>query len=292
MSIDSLQEKIRKTKNPTVLELAMPVGDIPPHIAENAGSTAAAYGRFCRELLSGLKGIVPAVRVSFSAFALMGAQGIQELTAVLKAAGNLGYYVVLDAPEILSPASAQSTAEAVFGPDRLFPCDGLVISYYLGSDVLKPFLPYCREGKKDLFVVARTANRSAPELQDLLCGSRLVHAAAADHVNRYGAETAGKYGYTRVGLLAAASSGESVRTLRSKYPKLFLLLDGYDYPNGSGKSCSYAFDKLGHGAAVCSGTGITCAWKRKESDGRDFAEQALEAAKRMKKNMSGYVTVL
>lgn len=292
MSVDILQEKVRKTKNPSMLELALSVSDLPPHILAASASPAAAYGNFCRELLEYLKGTVPAVRVSFSAFALLGHDGLYHLSQTLKMAGELGYYVALDAPEILSPASAKRTADALLGEDSVYPCDGLVISGYLGSDVIKPFLPYSKSEKKDIFVVGRTANKSAPELQDLLAGSRLVHAAAADHVNRYGADAAGKSGYTRVGILAAASAAESLRTLRTKYPKLFLLIDGYDYPNANAKNCSNAFDKFGHGAVACGGTAITCAWKQVESDGTDYLVHAKAAAERMKKNLTRYVTIL
>ena len=292
MAIDVLQEKIRKSKNPSILELSLAVSDLPPHLLEEEGSAGKAYARFCRELLAHLKGTVPAVRLSFTAFALLGHDGLYQLSQTLKRAGELGYYVLLDAPEILSPAAAKATAEAIFGDDSLYPCDGLVIGGYLGSDIIKPFLPFCKKEKKDLFVVTRTANKSAPELQDLLAGSRIVHVAAADHVNRYGADTAGKFGYTRVGLLAAASSAESLRSLRTKYPKLFLLLDGYDYPNANAKNCSHAFDKYGHGAAACGCVGITAAWKDAESDGRDYLDHAKAAAERMKKNLTRYVTVL
>ena len=291
MAIDVLQEKIRKTKNPSVLELSVPGSDLPTHLLQQYGK-AEAYGRFCRELLDALKALVPAVRVSFSSFALLGAEGMVQLEGVLKTAGEMGYYVMLDAPEILSPAAAKYTAEMLLGEGSGFPCDGLVIGGYLGSDVIKPFLPYCKKEKKDVFVVTRTANKSAPELQDLLAGARLVHAAAADHVNRYGADTAGKFGYTHVGLLAAASAADSLRNLRGKYPRLFLLLDGYDYPNANAKNCSFAFDKFGHGAAACGGSGITCAWKQAESDGSDYLQQAKAAAERMKKNLTRYITVL
>lgn len=288
MSVDILQEKIRKTKNPSMLELTMPVSDLPPQFSQNA----EGYASFCRELLVHLKGILPAVRVSFSAFVLLGHDGLYHLSQTLLFAREQGYYVLLDAPEVLSPSAAKFTAEKLLGEGSIYPCDGLVISGYLGSDVIKPFLPYCKKEKKDVFVVARTANKSAPELQDLLSGSRTVHTVAADHVNRYGADTAGKFGYTQVGILAAASAADSLRTLRSKYPKLFLLLDGYDYPNANAKNCSFAFDKFGHGAAACGGMGITCAWKEAESDGADYLEQAKTAAERMKKNITRYITVL
>lgn len=288
MSIDILQEKIRKSKNPSMVELMLPLTDLPPRFSPDA----RGYGSFCRELLAGLKGIVPAVRMSFGAFALLGGDGLQELTQTLNGAGSMGYYTVLDAPELLSPTAARVAAEAFFGEKTNYPCDGLVISGYLGSDVIKPFLPGCRDGKKDLFVVARTANKSAPELQDLLTGSRLVHTVAVDLTNRFAPEAMGKSGYSRIAALTAASSAESLRSLRGKYPGVFFLVDGYDSPSANAKNCANAFDKLGHGAVVCAGESITCAWKQAQSDGGDFIEQAAAAAQRMKKNLTRYATIL
>lgn len=288
MSVEILQEKIRKTKNPAMLELGLTLSDLPPQFEQNA----AGYGAFCRELLEGLKGIVPAVRFHFASFALLGVEGMAELIHTIQTAAQLGYYVAMDAPEMLSSASANIVASLVWGEKSGFTCDGLIVSGYAGSDVIKPFVPYCKDGKKDIFVIARTANKSASELQDLLAGSRTVHLAAADHVNRYGADTAGKSGYTRVGVLAAASNADSLRNLRGKYPRLFLLVDGYDYPNSNAKNCSFAFDKFGHGAVVCAGASITAAWKQAESDGGDWLEQAKSAAERMKKNLTRYITIL
>lgn len=291
MAVDVLQEKIRKTKNPSILELSVSLSEIPPHILQEEEGPGAAYARFCRELLGHLKDSVPAVRLGFNAFALLGHDGLYRLSETIKLAKFLDYYVLLDAPEILSPSSAKRTAEAILIEGSLYPCDGLIIGGYLGSDIVKPFLPYCKKEKKDIFVVTRTANKSASEQQDLLAGGRLVHMVGADHVNRYGADTAGKCGYTQVGLLAAASSAESLRTLRNKYPKLFLLLDGYDYPNANAKNCSFAFDRFGHGAACCS-TGMATAWNQGESDGTDYLEQAKAACDRMKKNLTRYTTIL
>ena len=136
MSVDVLQERIRKMKNPTVVDLTLEVCDLPPQF-----SGAAGYGAFCRELLTALKGLVPAVRVGYTAFSLLGAEGMVELRGVLDAAAQMGYYVILDAPAMRSPSMARSVAAAVFGEEAQWPCDGLVLDGYLGSDILKPFLP-------------------------------------------------------------------------------------------------------------------------------------------------------
>ncbi len=290
MSVDVLQEKIRKLKNPSMLDLALRAADLPACLTEQG--SAAAYGAFCRALLEKLKGTVPAVRVGFTAFAVLGGEGLARLQKVLKTASSLGYYVALEAPEMLSPMMAAAVADAVFGENAPYPCDGLIFNAYAGTDILKPFLPYVIEKKKDIFPVVRTSNKTAPELQDLLTGSRLVHIAAADLINRYGADNTGKCGYARVGVTAGANSAASLRDLRSKYPRLFLLLDDMDYSACNARICASAFDKFGHGAVVCAGPSITCAWKEAGTDGTDYLDQALAAAERMKKNLTRYTTVL
>ena len=292
MAIDVLQDKIRKLKNPSMVDLALNTADLPPHLLEEEGTAAKAYGRFCREILDTLKGTVPALRVSFTAFALLGPEGSTELTNLLNAAKEQGFYVALEAPYVLSPMMAAATAEAIWGSDAQYLCDGLIISGYAGSDILKPFLPYVRDGKKDLFPVVRTSNKSAPEIQDLLTGTRLVHTAAADIINRFGGDNVGKFGFARVSVMVGASSAQSLTTLRTKYPRLFLLLDDMDYSCCNAKICSSAFDKFGHGAVVCAGPTVTSAWKQEESDGRDYLDHVRAAAERMKKNLTRYFTIL
>lgn len=292
MSIDVLQEKIRKTKCPVMLELAASAADFPAHMLSEASSEADAYGRVCKELLQAMKGTVPAVRVSFSSFALLGPEGMVQLTSVLQYAKKLGYYVALDAPEILGVRAAQRTAAAIFSEDTRFPCDGLILLSYLGSDCIKPFLNGCKDGKKDIFAAIRTANRTAPELQDLLAGGRLVHIAAADLVSRCAEGLSGKCGYSPVGIMSAANAPDSLRALRAKYPRLFLLVDGYSAVGANAKNCAYAFDKFGHGAIVCGGGSILRAWQQTESDGNDYLDQAQLCVERMKRNLLRYITIL
>lgn len=291
MSIDILQDKIRKLKNPSMIDFGMRPEHIPPSLLEEEQDSLHAYSRFCQELMQGLKGAVPAVRFSFDAFALMGPEGLAALAKLLKYASECGFYVVLDGPEILSPWCADRTAESIFGEGSLFPCDGLVVSPYIGSDGIKPFVPYCKNQDKDVYLVVRSANKSASELQDLMTGSRLVHVAAADIVKRHGESILGRCGYSRVCAAASAGAANSLRSLRSKYDRLFLLVDGLDYPSGNAKNCSYAFDRFGHGAVVCSGPSVTAAWKEAE-DGSDYVSCAVQAAERMKKNLTRYVTVM
>lgn len=288
MSVDKLQEMIRKTKNPSVVDLSVTTKELPPYLLTEEGSFSGAYLRFCRELLLGLKGTVPAVRFSFSYFALIGAEGFGLMQKLLTNAKDLGYYVLLDGVEAFAPQWAEEGAKVLLD----MPCDAVILSAYIGSDAVKPYIKELKNTGKSIFVVLRTANKSASELQDLMTGSRLVYMVGAHMANYLGESLVGKCGYSRVGGIAAASSADCLRQLRGKYKNLFLLLDGYDYPNSNAKNCSFAFDRLGHGAAACAGSSITGAWAQENGEESDFVACAVRAAERMKKNLTRYIIVL
>lgn len=288
MSIDLLQEKIRKLKNPIIVDFSVKESLLPPHGDEDFSQ---AYPRFCEKLLEALEGVVPGVRFSFDAFALLGDNGLEVLSQLLNKAHKLGFYVLLDAPQILTPWSAERTAEVIFGGDR-YPCHGLLVSPYIGSDSIKPFVPYCTDGRKALFVTVRSPNKSASELQDLLTGTRLAQEAAAELVNRFGESIVTKSGYSPICAAVSAGSPNSILSLRSRCKRMFMLVDGLDYPSGNAKNCSYAFDRLGFGGAISVGPAITAAWKEtEESDGSDHIEHALRAVERIRKNILRYISI-
>ncbi len=291
MSVDLLHEKIRKLKNPLILDLSIREDLLPSHLMEQEGSFEKAYPRFCRELLERFSGVIPGVRLSFDAFALLGSHGLCELTNLLKRAKELGFYTLLDGPQILSPWAADRGAELLSG--ETYPCDGLLISPYIGSDAVKPFLPACKDLEKDLFLVVRSANKSASELQDLLTGKRLVQGAAAELVNRFGEPIFTKCGFSRICAVSSAGAPDSLRNLRAQYKRMFLLVDGLDYPSGNMKNCSFAFDRLGYGAAISVGPTVTACWKEDENAiGEQYLDCALEAADRLKKNLLRYISIL
>lgn len=289
MAVDSLQNKIRRGKCPLMVDLSLFPEQLPPQFQELLPEKA--YGAFCAELMTALKGIVPALRFQFASAALLGKNGLDVLSELMKKASAMGFYVLLEVP-ISNPTSAAFAAARFWGNESVYPCDGVQLPAYPGTDLVKAFLPYCKEGKKDLFIQVRTCNKSASELQDLLTGSRQVHVAAADYVNRYAAELTGKSGFSQAAVCASATSADSLRTLRSKYPRLFLLVDGMDCSGGNAKNASFAFDKLGHGAILCVGDSVTGAWSSAENGAGEFAFLAVAAVQRHQKNLSRYVTIL
>ena len=88
MSMDVLQEKIRKMKCPIVLDLTVQPQQIPADFHREDPAEEMAV--FCAAMLAGLRATVPGVRFSFDQFALLGPTGLQALSRLLQDARGMG----------------------------------------------------------------------------------------------------------------------------------------------------------------------------------------------------------
>ena len=130
MSIDMLQDKIRKMKNPSMLGLD-PTADLIPEWLlrqsyEKFGKTpealADAYVRFCSEILHALRETVPAVKVQSACFEVLGAAGVSVMHKLMAEAQEMGYYVVLDSMRGDAPHIAQLMATLFSAEKRQIRC--------------------------------------------------------------------------------------------------------------------------------------------------------------------------
>ena len=87
MSVDVLQDKIRKRKNPIMLDLTLLPDHIPPQLREGR-SDAEAYGLFSRELIGCMKGILPGVRIGDGAVIGAGSVVTHNIPPNVVAVGN------------------------------------------------------------------------------------------------------------------------------------------------------------------------------------------------------------
>ena len=286
MSMDVLKNKIRKLRNPSALTIAPSLDLVPPDILAECGDPVRAMGEYCCRALAALQGHIPAVKVSFGAFAIHGPSGLVELQRVLHSAAQLGYYVILDWQHQEDESAAKASARQLLGES--WSCDGVVVCAYAGSGSVKPYLQEANKTKKDVYVVLKTGGKSGAELQDLQTGGRTVYTAGADMLAKMADSAMDRCGYSRLAAVCAANHPNSIRNLREKYPKIFLLVDGLEASNANARNASFAFDNMGYGGLVCAN--LLGSWL--ENPAGDPMEELVAAAGRMKRNITTYVMVL
>ena len=306
MSIDVLQEKIRKMKNPSMVGLDPILSMIPDHIrraaykahGETLKGAAEAYKEFCYGILEALYHMVPSVKIQTGCFQALGFEGVRVMEDVIARAKELDYYVLMDTMRGDIDCTAQALADSYFGGVKVgketylpYPCDAVMTNSYLGSDGIMPFTQYCKEGK-NVFLLAKTSNKSSREVQDLLSGDRIVYQVILDLAMRWSLDMYGKYGYSEIAVAVSGNHPRILEEMRKKYDRLFFLVPGYGAQGANGRDVQYAFDRMGHGAVVCAGRSIIYAYTKAGDDGKEYASCAREAAERMKNSICQFVTIL
>ena len=135
-------------------------------------------------------------------------------------------------------------------------------------------------------------NPGSGELQNVPAGDNdTVYGLMAGLIEKWGAGTGGKYGYTRAGAVAGATHPAELQQIRARMPHTFLLVPGYGAQGGTAEDVRHAFQAKGRGAIVNSSRGIICAWQKTGKGGEDFQEAARAAAISMRDDICRYITI-
>ncbi len=307
MSFDRLQQAIIHTKNPTVAGLDARLEYVPQPMIDRAiaqygetrNAAAEAIFAFNCGLIDALCDIVPAVKPQSAYYELLGWEGMEMLERTIRYAREKGMYVIADVKRGDIGATASAYAEGWLGKTVVggaqLPCfdaDCVTVNGYMGADAVNPFLKIANQEDKALFVLVRTSNPSAVDLQDLEVGGGKIYAVMGALAAKWGEGYLDCYGYNRVGAVVGATWPEQLAQLRKALPHTFLLVPGYGAQGGTAEDVRFAFDDKGHGAIVNSSRGIMCAWKKTGNAGADYQDAARAAAIEMRDAITAITPIL
>ncbi len=94
-----------------------------------------------------------------------GSRGVAVLERVIATAREAGALVLLDVKRGDIGSTSQAYAEAYLDPASALAADAITVSPFLGFGSLDPFVDTARKHDAGLFVLARTSNKEAPEVQ-------------------------------------------------------------------------------------------------------------------------------
>ena len=302
MIIDRLIEKIKQTKNPSVVGLDTCVDYLPDDMKNQIKSlddVCEALTEFNKNVVDSICDIVPAVKVQVAYYEMYGVQGMQAFQNTLKYAKSKGMLTMADIKrnDIGSTAAAYSKAylgKTVFNGVEVTPfeSDFVTINGYLGTDGIKPFVDDAEKYDKGAFVLVKTSNPSSGDLQNKkLVGSETVFEEMANFVCEWGKNLVGENGYSSLGAVVGATHKAEAELLRKKYPSLFFLVPGYGAQGATAEDVSVNFDKDGLGAIVNSSRGILCAYKKDKYNGLNYFKAARQAALDMKDDLTKFINL-
>ena len=228
-----------------------------------------------------------AVKLQVACFERLGAPGWTALREVSERARDQGLLVIADAKRGDIDASAAAYAQAflseaptVYGPVAGLGADALTVNPLLGSDSLRPLLDAARARGGGLFVLVRTSNPGAAEVQELmLADGGSVSERLALIVAELGAPAIGAGGLSDVGAVVGATAPQRLQALRGLMPHAVFLLPGVGAQGGRVEDLAAAFEPGPAGGLISVSRGIASAY---EHFGGDPAAAARHEAGRLR----------
>ncbi|MBN2346340.1 MAG: orotidine-5'-phosphate decarboxylase [Candidatus Aminicenantes bacterium] len=200
---------------------------LDPHIGDLPSPTAAAALRFCIDLVERTAPCAAAFKPNAAFFEQFGAPGWDALKRVIdgirERSRHLGSMipVILDAKRGDIASTAEAYARSAF---QELGAHAVTLSPYLGRDSVEPFLA---DGEKGAFLLCKTSNPGAHDLQDLpvgVAGEPLYVTVAR----------LGRSWNTRnnLGLVVGATQPEAMARVRQAAPELWFLAPGIGAQGG------------------------------------------------------------
>ena len=302
---DQLVRKIAELDNPTVMGLDPKLDYIPQFLIDQAKSefpdddekaTAQAIWLFNKALIDAVCDIVPAIKPQFAYYELYGIEAIKVLNKTIEYAQSKGMLVIADCKRNDIGATSTAYAEGIIGSTEIIGgktvamtgSDAATVNAYLGIDGVKPFLDVCSRDGKGIYILVRTSNPSAGDLQDLeLKDGRKVYEAMAELVNTWGSDLIGEEGFSSVGAVVGATWPEQAVEARKLMPHTLILVPGYGAQGAGPDSAVASFTADGKGSIVNASRSLMCAWKKREDLApEDFAQATRDEAIDMKTKLN------
>jgi orotidine 5'-phosphate decarboxylase subfamily 2 len=199
---------------------------LDPHIDDLSAPTAAAARDFCLSLVKQTARYAAAFKPNAAFFEVFGPEGWTALKHVIDAiqaeSAGLGSMipVILDAKRGDIASTAQAYARSAF---ENLGVHCITLSPYLGKDSIDPFI---QNSEKGVFLLCKTSNPGAGDLQDLTLES-------GEPLHLYVAKLAQQWNTrNNIGLVVGATYPETLARVRSVAPDMWFLAPGVGAQGG------------------------------------------------------------
>lgn len=287
---DRLAEAVR-LKDSCLLVGLDPVLERLPAAVLHGGSpsdpreaAARALTAFNAEVIRAVAPYACAVKPQLAFYEEWGPPGIRAFEATVQLARDAGLLVIADAKRGDIDSTAAAYARTFLASQSGSPrCDAVTVNPYLGSDSVRPFIDAAQATGGGLFVLVRTSNPSAVELQDLDVAGSPLYLHVADLVRTWGRALVGSSGYSSLGAVVGATAPAQLGRVRDALPGTWLLVPGVGAQGASASDVAPAFDAQGLGAVVNASRAVIYAFRSPAA--RDWAAEVSAAARGLRDDL-------
>jgi orotidine 5''-phosphate decarboxylase, subfamily 2 len=283
MVIDRLYESVKKNGN-VCLGLDTSCDYIPEYFRNKFTTTGEALFEFNKRIIDATADVAACFKVQIAYYEAYGIDGLVAYKRTLEYARAAGSPVIADIKRGDIAQTASMYAKAHFEGD--FESDFITLSPYMGIDSIEPYLKYVKNSNKGLFVLIRTSNKGAEDIQyvDSRDGGK-VYEIVGDKLYSLSKSYMGTCGYSSIGGVIGCTHLEEGAMLREKYKDMFFLIPGYG-AQGGGASDAAVYLKNGNGGVVNSSRGILLAYKNVENGEKVFDLCARDEVLKMRRNIN------
>jgi orotidine-5'-phosphate decarboxylase len=275
---DRLAHAVERKRSQLVVGLDPRLDALPMELRGESvlgrAAAASAVARFCKGIVDAVGPFVVAMKPQSAFFEALGSDGVRALEEVSDYARAAGLLVLVDGKrgDIGSTSRAYATAFLEPREDGTPLADALTVTPYLGQDSIEPFLAACRRHGAGIFLLVRTSNAGAVDVQDLaLSDGRPLWQYLAGLVNEWGEPLVGEAGLSSVGAVVGATSPRAVSEARKLMPRAPLLLPGVGAQGATPADVARAFKSGPASALVTASRSVIFAFKETDADWRAAA---------------------
>ncbi len=245
-----------------------------PATATPTARAARAVASHCALVIEATAQECVAIKLQLACFERLGSAGWSVLAETVTLARGHGLLVIADAKRGDVAVTAAAYAQAFLGetpsPYGSIPglgADAITVNPLLGRDSLEPFVTTARAHGRGVFVLVRTSNPGASDVQERpLADGSAVSEHLAELVEEIGVAGVGTMGLSDVGAVVGATAPERLAALRERMPHAVFLLPGVGAQGGNVEELTPAFACGPASGLISASRGIVAAHERAGGD--------------------------
>ncbi|NLJ98162.1 MAG: orotidine-5'-phosphate decarboxylase [Tissierellia bacterium] len=281
MIIDRLYREVREKGNVCV-GLDTHLNYIPEEIKERYQSIDEILFQFNKRIIDNTYDIVPIFKLQIAFYEAYGLKGLEAYKRSLEYIKSIGSLSIGDIKRGDISSTAEMYAKAHFYGE--FEADFITLNPYMGFDSITPYLQYVEKGNKGVFVLLRTSNPGAKDIQYLDVEGEKLYYHVGDKLNEISSKYVGSCGYSPIGAVVGGTHIDEAKEIRDRYKNMFFLIPGYGHQGGKGKDVVMYLND-GNGGIVNSSRGIITAFKKYEDGVENFDKYVRQAVMEMKEDI-------